>query len=137
MRKVFVSALTASAVMLGIAGFANASSHSAAARAETKLLLNNAVEAVCLSGVQGCAGLRKAAADLYKDPLVVTRDDLARIDTLKAALTKYDTPTLKVRLASARNDLATAIDRAETLTAHVFYLHEGKWEQLELCEMPA
>lgn len=135
MLRPVTAALAAGAFLLATVGIANGESHSYKDRIETKLQLTNAVEVVCAVGVPECATLRTAAKDLYKDPLLVTQADLSRIDTLRAILAKYDGSTTS-RLANARKDLAAAIERAEMVTNHVFFVHNGKWELFEICKMP-
>lgn len=128
--------LIAAMMIFGAIGLANASSHSIVARAETKLLLQSAVDEFCTEKPgYDCQRLKTLATDLYKDPKVVTNDDLKRIDRLKAIFAKYNTAAVQVRLASARTDLASAINRAEMLTNHVFFIHKGVWEEYANCTM--
>jgi hypothetical protein len=134
--RMFSTALLAGVLILGYAGSAEAFSHSAVARAETKAMLSSAIEKACAVGMQTCAVMRKIAADLYKDPSVVTNEDLVRVDSLKDLFAKSDA-LLKVRLDSVRVDLSVAIDKAEMVTAHVFYIHQGRWILFEVCDMPS
>lgn len=122
--------------MLAISG-AEASSHTLAERDQTKLMLMETVDEVCALGASDCDTLKETANTLYSDPEVVTSDDIARIDTLRALLKKYESlPGLLARLGSAKVHLAKAVERADMLTAHVFYIHGGVWEEFESCRMP-
>jgi hypothetical protein len=122
--------------MLAFSG-AVASSHTLVERDQTKLMLTEIVDEVCARGVPDCDMLKETANNLYSDPEVVTDDDVVRIGTLQTLLKKYESsPELLTRLGSAKADLARAVERADMLTAHVFYIHGGAWEEFESCRMP-
>lgn len=134
MKRFFLPLLAVGA-LLASALPAMASSHSIVARAETKLLLQSAVGDFCAQKPGAdCNELKKLSDALYGDPKVVTRADLNRIDRLKAIFAKHN--VAQAQLITARTDLASAIDRAEQLTNHVFFLHKGQWEEFVNCDMP-
>ncbi len=133
-KKMFIkSILIAAALAASVSAFA--SSHTGIAREETKSTLVSAVEKVCEgnTAAKECPALRIVASDLYKDSRVVTRDDFARLDTIKAFLIKH-AKTSETRLAlKAQLDLKTAVDQAEALSLHVTFMHGGEWEKSNIC----
>lgn len=135
MKRYLSIALFAIASMCS-APFAHAASHGGEDRIATKALLSAAVESYCTSTTSECTVLRRAAADLYQDPFVVTKDDIERIDVLKASLAGHSV-FWRIRFAEVRNHLVAAVERAEFVTFHVVYMHDGKWDQFEICKTPS
>ena len=130
------SASVAICASLCLTAPAFAVSHSDVHRIATKAVLTEAVEAYCTSESSECTGLRTAARSLYADPSVVTQDDVMHIDALRATLASHSL-AWRVMFSRVRGDLLAAVDKAEAVTFHVLYMHEGKWQRFELCDTPS
>lgn len=123
--------LTTSIVALCIlAQGAHASSHSSIARELTLARLQNEVTAQCGSWslpFTKCNELRSLVSDLYRNPTVATKADLAILNRMEE---------LGKEVSGAKTDLALAIGDASQVFAHVVNDHGGKWED-HICGSPS
>lgn len=128
------------AIVLASSGSAFASYHTQQERDKTKIAVAAVVKDACAVGAvtkPDCAALTGLVESLYQNPEKATENDVKIVLELAGYSARYAGLLANTRLAALGAEMTRAFDRAETVTFHVVYMHEGQWDKLAMCPQPS